>query len=285
MTSIQMGLFLLILLGTIFREVLQRPVARQFPPEIFPAFCGIFLLLTCLISLPWTAPLLVAPAIPLYQQPLTVLLSAFKAPVIWMLLKLGIELRSESASSGIYVMPIGLALVAITNFMLFKENLSLLQWASVFGLGLLGFAYASAGHLSELSQQKKLIFAGSVTLLPILGSIDHFVISKSNWFCHLFCYSIALAILSPFVLPKDQYLGKLMGEKVTVAAGLVFALVEMVIIASMVRYLPVSLVLVAITMAVPIVMLTASWLWKESTPGKQLAFGLASFVVGLGVFF
>ena len=285
MSAIQIGFFVAILIGTIFREVLQRPIAKKFPPQLFPAFCGLFLVLICLISLPWTAGLLSAPETPLSEQPMTILVSALKAPIIWLLLKLGIELRAKSASSGIYVMPMGLAFVAITNFVLFGTTLTWQQWFSVGGLGLLGLGFACAGHLSELPRRLKLVFIGSVALCPLLGSIDHFVITRSNWFCHLFCYSVALAILSPLMTPSSHRLRDLLTEKSTLAAGSVFAIVEMIIIGSMVRYLPVSLVLVSVTMAVPIVMFIASWCWQESTPGRQLGFGLASFLIGLGVFF
>ena len=87
------------------------------------------------------------------------------------------------------------------------------------------------------------------------------------------------------MMPSSHRLRDLLTEKSTLAAGSVFAIVEMIIIGSMVRYLPVSLVLVSVTMAVPIVMFIASWYWQESTPGRQLGFGLASFIIGLGVFF
>lgn len=147
------------------------------------------------------------------------------------------------------------------------------EWVSVAGLCSLGFVFYFRGHLQEVPGETRKIYLLLVALTVIMLICDHYIIKQSNWFVYLFYSNAALLV---FCLLKRKGRAVWRSALMTwpaIAAGVTFAVFEIVKFYPMVTYIPVAVMTSVQFSVIPLVLISSALLWKERTWQEQLVWG------------
>lgn len=281
MTLLQWAFFLLVTTAQTskifaFRYVDGSLNARQTAFLIGPAN-----LLGVLLTLPYaySAGLLNAP----WLAPTAVATGLIKGVGIWFLAYMIQAIVGKSMSTVVYTLPIGVGLVAVTNYFLLGESLSMPQWVSVFILTALGVTFFFYGHLRHLNRADKRYFPLMVMLVVLFGILDHVAIDAANWFVYLFWSGIGCLGASLYRLPKN-YLRQL-PVRPSIFILVMWAITEVTVYITLVTILPVSMVALATAMRLPIIMLISGWKLGEDKLTTQAAFSFSAILAILPLLF
>lgn len=110
-------------------------------------------------------------------------------------------------------------------------------------------------------------------------------IPRSGWF---FYFALSNLVFFLFSFTSNFNKGKLEFRKnfsfpIMWAIGIIYTLGEIVVIYSYEEILPVTIGSLFIRLASPIVMVASAYLYKESKPSKQLAFGLLAILLAIPI--
>jgi hypothetical protein len=220
-------------------------------------------------------------AIPiLMDKPYLIFLGLSKGCVLWCLGYIGQHLRRQSSSSCAYAKQISIAGVAIINSFQ-GEVLHLPQWSAVIALAILGIVFGYKGHISSLSKEYKIIFMAMVVLCIVPASVDHAVISQTNWYTLMVLMVAAKIAITFFKLDGVEDVKQLFVGNSKVALGVMMLVTEIAIMMILVTHVPVTMAILTMSLSVPTMMVVSSLLWKEGHWKQQATFGALGYAAML----
>ena len=200
---------------------------------------------------------------------------------LYFAVKFTAEVARESNSSSVFAGFIALGIAAP----LLGEAITTWQLLSCVLLGVLGFAFFARGPAAELDKSGKITFAFLIISLIACMTMDRITIPVSGWFFYFAVSNITFFVLSLIACMKKSGFKFVHNFSFPImwAIGIIFTLGEITVIYSYEEILTVTMGSLFIRMATPIVMVASAFLWKESTPQKQLAFGILALLLAIPI--
>lgn len=280
MTSIQIACFLGVLIFSVLKALSMKPCADKLPSEHTPLFMSFW------------ASVAVAALIPFHYDEISkdfywsnfaLLLGILKGLFFFFYVNTSQTLSKEAASSRAFIGAMAAGIIALVNFSFLKEHLTNYQLISALLMTGLGFIYYFKGHISKtsLSSQKSFIFL--LMWAVILSVLDHVALSRMYWFTYLIITMPIMLAFSYFMVKnKSEITGKFfINNKYLGLAAIIYVSAELFLTKVRVSIISVTMSNIAVLMAIPIIMVLMSVIWKESTVKKQSIFGFAVFATGL----
>lgn len=277
MNEKQLILMFVLFLCAFSRPIIMRKCAISLDPKTAPSFVSIWVLIACIAIFPFFGDMLTSGLQTSIEKPLILLIGITKGISLWGCVVIGQKMLAVSASSSIYRAPIAVGFIAIGAF-LQGEVLTTIQWFSVGALFCLGIAFVLKGHLSTLAVKYKILFAVSVLISIVPAMCDQAVIPQTNWYTLLFLSGIGMLICSAFMCRNFKVLKQQVSTPRALIAGAVWAIGEVIILSIIVTHVPITMAVMAMTMAVPTNMIISSLVWKEGSWVQQGAFGIAAYI-------
>lgn len=280
MSALQISIGLLIFLTMVIKPIIYKPCVQYFRPEFSATFTSLWLLLGLAISWPLLGHLLTDNWQKICFSPY-LLFSILKGVLLYAMVKYQQEVNKYSTSSSVFFGFIATALGSLIINIFFKEGLSLLQMSCISALGVLGGIFYAYGDAKRLSYQGKKGFLLIILLSAIFMICDHLAISQIGWYPHLlFSYVFMFFTCAFYGISRRDY-AIAFKNKIVVAAGIIYACSEFLIIYASVNILPVSLVSVFMRIAAPTVMIISALKYHEQTWKNQLLFGSLALLLVL----
>lgn len=279
----QFVLVLVLFLIVVFRTISMRRLAHAQSPYVSCFTIGSWMLIVAALVYPLFQNVADAAFMNLSSSYLLLFVGLLKGVLFWVISYAGQFVRRTSSSSASFFGFVSLGFVAVGNFFM-GEVLSALQWLSVVSLWLMGFYFVLRGHLSSQPLTVRLMFAAMVLVAICFGYIDHYFLSHSNWYGLLLLTGVGLTSSSIFARWLKVYSLKdaFMAPQSWRTGGL-FAVTEIAILAILVTYLPVTVGVVAMTLAGPVMMVFASVFWGEGCWKQQLMVGSLSCLAAVPI--
>ena len=282
MTSFQIFMGLAIMLAFVVRRFFVKTLADTMPPRIAPFMMGAWIVIFSAVFAFFNPEKLFIQDVFFLQRPDLWLVSFAKGIMLWVIVKIEVRIKKESASSGAFLSPVGNGAIAVGNSFL-GEILTLPQFLGVFATAVLGAVFLLYGHAKELSKQAKWYCLGGVATIMFLGATDYYVISASNWFLHIMMSGFGACAMALLQKTTREELVLCFNNKRSVIAGISIVFAEFLLLSSMVTVMPVSVAVLFAGLSVPIFMVMSSLLWGERSWKEQGLFGLAAFICMLPI--
>ncbi len=282
MTSFQIVTALAILFSFLLRRYFIKKLADDMPLRVAPFMIGMWIVVVSILLVPLMPEKLFIEGVFFLYRPELWSISFLKGVMLWLIFRLEVGIKRESASSGAFMSPVGNGAIAIGNTFL-GEVLTNTQLFSVLSVGVLGSIFMLYGHAQELTRKAKLSFVAGIFVIMFLGATDYHVISQSNWYLHIMMSGFGACFMA--LLQKTTRAEFLMcfNSKKAILAGVSIVFAEFILLSSMVTVMPVSLSVLFAGLSVPIFMVMSSFLWGERSWKEQGLFGLAAFILTLPI--
>ena len=218
----------------------------------------------------WTNPWIILPAM-------------LKGVLIWFSMFIHQTLVTRSVAAAAYSAPVGVGAIALGNYLVWSETLAPMQWLAVGALAVLGLLFLVYGDIKRLDARAKVYFLIVIGIFALFGIIDYWTISKADWFIYLTWTGVGVLATGLILNPRPN-LHKI-PPRLYPRMFLAWFVPEALILACMVTILPVSMAVLAGTMRIPINMMAAAYLYKESSMREQLLFSGAAVLCCLPLIF
>ena len=151
----------------------------------------------------------------------------------------------------------------------------------------IGFIYYFKGHLSTTSFEAQKSFIFLLILFSTMSVTDHLGLSALHWFTYLVISVPIVFIITLLDNRKDNVVtwGFFFSNRYLAFAAVMYVVAEFFYTRVRVSLISVTVSNIAILMALPIIMITMTFIWKESTLKKQFTFGLLMMLTGMLSFF
>jgi len=283
MTLLQYGTILALLLISIIKPFLYRPLAEKYPARFAADFTSVWIMVVIFISLPFMYQDFTNIKAIAINHPVAIFFTLIKGLFIWFAFRYAQFINRDSTSSTVFFPFISLAIASLTINLFFHENLALIHLVSILGLGLLGALFCFMGDAKRMSRKWLISFGIATFFSAACPIIDHAVISSIGRYTYFVISNATMFVFTLLTGLNYKRLKMIFTTKEVALAGIVGALLEITIISASVNILPVSFVAFFRRMAAPIVMVVSAIKYKEQTVKNQLIFGCLAFLFALPI--
>lgn len=273
MSTLQTSVFLAILVLVTVRTLIFRRVAVSTAPAATALGVGSGTVLVCLIFLPFAWRANVADLGMLHNLA-GIGAGLVKGALLTALLVAQQQLIGRSLSATTYVFPVALGAIAVLDVIMFGSTISVRGMFAISVLFLSGVGFMIFGHLGAMSFGDKKRFSFMIAAVVGFACCDKIGIPASGWYIYLL-YTGLGNFLSAAVLMRHRVH---VGVSTWLIIALCWAIPELFFSFALSDILPVSYGYLAISLRVPLLMLVASFVFKEGQAAGQLAFGVLSLV-------
>ena len=267
----------ILFLCVLARGLTLRGIAKELNAKDNVTALTLWQFLFVLIMTPFCYPLLLDAMPTLLAHPWIFAVALLKGVVLWGGLFMMQFIRRESTSASEFRGPLSLGFLAIVNSFL-GEDLSQMQWISVGALWMLGVLFTLRGHLSTLPPVYLIVFCIFVINGCLPGATDQIVITQTNWYVQLLGSTISMVCVAAILNRRSSIWVQAFTQPKAMLAGGCWGATEVIILMLLVAWVPVTMGVMAMSMASPTLMLIASLKWNEGNWRQQLAFGSAAYV-------
>lgn len=283
MTLLQYGTILALLLISIIKPFLYRPLAEKYPARFAADFTSVWMMVVIFISLPFMYQDFTNIKAIAINHPVAIFFTLVKGLFIWFVFRYAQFINRDSTSSTVFFPFISLAIASLTINLFFHENLALIHLVSILGLGLLGALFCFMGDAKRMSRKWLISFGIATFFSAACPIIDHAAISSIGRYTYFVISNATMFVFTLLTGLNYKRLKMIFTTKEVALAGIVGALLEITIIGASVNILPVSFVAFFRRMAAPIVMVVSAIKYKEQTVKNQLIFGCLAFLFALPI--
>ena len=274
---------ILLIILAVAKPIFYRGIAIKYKSSFSSTFTASWVVVFIILSLPFFSEDLLFGLTAIYNHPYLLLLDILKGVVVWYSVKYTQLVNRYSTSSSVYLSFISLGLAVFMLNVFLGENLGLMRLISIVLLGILGFSFFVFGAARNLDwKQKKYCFT-AVILAASCPLIDYKAIFEQGWYAYLATSNVFMLLFSIIKEKKLPDFKLIFLSPKVVKAGLVNTLLEIVIIGSSIRILPISMISFYKRLAAPIVMVFSAIKYKESTVYNQFIFGVITLIAALPI--
>lgn len=191
------------------------------------------------------------------------------------------QLIGRSLSATIYVFPLALGAIAILDLIVFGGIISISGAFAILLLFLSGAGFTIFGHLGAMSFDDKKRYSFMVSAVVGFACCDKIGIPASGWYMYLL-YTGLGNLLSSTILLRHRV-------RLSISNWLIVAIcwttTELCFSFALSGILPVSYGYLAISLRVPLMMLIATFVFKEGGTVGQMTFGVLALVGSIPLIF
>lgn len=279
------SLITLIVIFALFSIAIGRAFAFKFctgmtTPVQISLLGGAFSIIAVACVYPFFGDLLKADIPLLIENPLLIGLGLLKGVGLFGGIYWAQVIREHSVSAAEYRIFIAIGILSVGNSFL-GESLSIIQMFSAMALGVLGIYFCLRGHIREAPLRVQAIFFISTLVMSTYGMMDQIYLTKVSWYSYAILTAICIFVCAIIAGGKVKDLGFMMVHPSTIIAGLLWGFGDIVILATFVTYVPVTVGVASLALGVPFIMLVSAFVWKEGNWKQQAIIGILSYLAAL----